>query len=147
MILTRDIRLTRNLCMSEYVCKEGKDEVFVEPEHVRCVQDFIYFIEKKLKKYIVVWVTSGYRSKDYNASVGGSPTSQHLDGLASDLKFYWVNEEGKWRYIKPLEVYEAAIEFGKFSGCGLYDKFVHLDNRPKERIPSGKKMSTWDLRK
>ena len=114
---------------------------------MQCVQDFIYFLEKRIEKYIVVWVTSGYRSIAYNESVNGSPTSQHLDGLASDLKFYWVDEKGKWHYIKPVEVYEAAIDFGRFTGCGLYNSFVHLDNRPKERIPSGKTMSTWDLRK
>lgn len=30
-------------------------------------------------------VTSGYRPPDYNASVGGSPTSSHQEGLAADV--------------------------------------------------------------
>lgn len=31
-------------------------------------------------------VTSGYRNPEYNAKVGGSPTSQHVQGWAADIK-------------------------------------------------------------
>lgn len=42
-------------------------------------------LEPVRKKFGLVKITSGYRSSEYNASVGGSPTSQHVLAEACDF--------------------------------------------------------------
>lgn len=48
-------------------------------------------------------ITSGYRSPEVNAWIGGSKTSQHCKGQAADIKVKGMN---------PNEVVEAIIESG-----------------------------------
>jgi len=67
-------------------------------------------------------VHSGYRDKEYNASVGGATMSKHLQFNAIDFS---ING------IPPLELamwLEKNIMSFKL-GIGLYDSFVHLDTR------------------
>ena len=69
-------------------------------------------------------VTSGTRCISHNASVGGSPTSKHLQGLAMD--FYC-------RTLSPTAIYNAIAKawydgkLPELGGVGLYDWGVHID--------------------
>lgn len=73
-------------------------------------------------------VTSGYRSPEYNRSVGGAPNSLHVQFSAVDI---WV------RNRTPAEVKAAILrvlgeEFvSRFMGVGVYfsNGFVHVDTR------------------
>jgi uncharacterized protein YcbK (DUF882 family) len=56
-------------------------------------------------RFGAVMITSGYRSAEHNARVGGSPTSQHITGEAVDFicpkakmadVFVWLRDELKW---------------------------------------------------
>ncbi len=69
---------------------------------------------------IEVIATSGLRSPEHNAEVGGSPTSSHLKGLAIDL----ATPDSKTRY----KILWAAIAVG-FNRIGLPTEFdhIHLD--------------------
>jgi uncharacterized protein YcbK (DUF882 family) len=71
-------------------------------------------------------VLSGFRTRSYNARVGGSPTSIHLYALnprqvAADVRF----EQGE------PEEWAAAAERLKTPGVGRYDdsRYVHVDIR------------------
>lgn len=66
-------------------------------------------------------VTSGYRSPQHNAAVGGAPASQHLLGKAFDISM---------GNIDPREFELAARAVG-FKGIGRYPRsnFIHVDNR------------------
>lgn len=75
-------------------------------------------------------LTSGYRSPEHNANVGGENNSQHLLGKAADIRI---------KGMSPVQVYaliEKLIAEGKMAqgGLGLYVKqgFVHYDIRGKE---------------
>ncbi len=73
-----------------------------------------------------IQVVSGYRSKNYNESVGGKRSSYHLSGRAVDI-----------RVKVPLDVIaNIAKKFG-VGGVGVYydakNKFIHLDTGPETR--------------
>ncbi len=66
--------------------------------------------------------TSGYRCEMQNQKVGGSHRSQHLYGLAIDIKT--AKDRDKYHLIK------AAMQAG-MTGIGIYKYHVHLDLRLK----------------
>ena len=67
-------------------------------------------------------VTSGYRSPEYNASVGGAKSSQHMQGNATDIIQSGLTEQQRKDFI------QAAITAG-FTGIGVYNTFTHIDIR------------------
>ena len=73
-----------------------------------------------------VFITSGYRSRDYNPCVGGVPGSQHLNFNALD----WQCETGtptQWRAVAEAV---RASDPARFAGfIDDYDTFVHIDTR------------------
>lgn len=67
-------------------------------------------------------VTSGYRSPEYNASVGGAKQSQHMLGNATDIIQSGLTEQQRKDFI------QAAIDAG-FTAIGVYNTFTHIDIR------------------
>lgn len=80
-------------------------------------------------------VNSGYRSKKYNASVGGVPRSQHLTGKAADIVVKSKKPKTVKKIIEIL-ISEGLMEKG---GIGLYSTFVHYDIRGRNARWSGSK--------
>lgn len=68
-------------------------------------------------------VTSGYRCKSHNASVGGGARSWHLL-FATDIQPEDRSPD------KLSELYILSQELG-FGGIGRYETFLHLDLRPE----------------
>lgn len=73
----------------------------------------------------------GWRSPKESVKLGGRP--YHPMGVACD-----TTAKG----MDSLGLAAAAQEFG-FPGVGIYDTFVHIDNRPRV----GDRMFMWDNRK
>ena len=73
-------------------------------------------------------ITSGYRTKDHNAEVGGVPNSSHLIGVASDIAV----SSGSERYT----ILNALIKAG-FKRIGVAKTFIHCDT------DSNKSNSVW----
>jgi uncharacterized protein YcbK (DUF882 family) len=67
-------------------------------------------------------VTSGFRCQSHNAAVGGSDSSQHLEGNAVDV--YWSDFSAALKY----KLIQYALDYD-FRGIGLSDEFIHLDLR------------------
>lgn len=73
-----------------------------------------------------VVITSGYRSPDYNASVGGAANSFHtrIPCMAADIQVAGAT---------PDEVYDWADRVFPVSGIGLYTRngggWIHIDAR------------------
>lgn len=67
-------------------------------------------------------VTSGYRSPEYNARVGGARNSQHVQGNATDIVQSGLTVEQRQAFIS------AAIDAG-FTAIGVYNTFTHVDIR------------------
>lgn len=45
--------------------------------------------------------------------------------------------------LDPLELFDEAVKFGLWGGVGLYDTFIHVDDRDDLRG----ELHTWDFRK
>jgi hypothetical protein len=86
-----------------------------------------------------VKVVSGYRSPEYNAKVGGSKKSMHMEFRALDLQ----PANGKIEAFQKLteEVIAEHRKRGTNVGFGLYDSFIHVDTG----APTGTNR-TWDER-
>lgn len=84
-------------------------------------------------------ISSGARCSKHNLKVGGSPSSQHLLGLAVDGNFD-RRVSGKWQRIPTADIAALALASRLFTGIGwkMYDgKFIHLDTR------DGAAIATW----
>lgn len=66
-------------------------------------------------------ITSGYRTPEHNAKVGGVQGSSHTKGYAVDIKC--SSSLNRYKVIK------AALEAG-FNRIGVSGSFIHLDNDP-----------------
>jgi zinc D-Ala-D-Ala carboxypeptidase len=66
-------------------------------------------VRKKIKHDALVIITSGYRSPKLNKAIGGSETSQHMSGQASDFYITNVSLFDTFKYI----VGEDNLEFDK----------------------------------
>lgn len=68
-------------------------------------------------------ITSGYRSQEHNAKVGGVPGSSHTKGYAADIAV----KSSRDRYI----IIKALIDAG-FNRIGVAESFIHVDNDPNK---------------
>ena len=81
--------------------------------------NFIYKLEHARELAGIPFkITSGYRTKEHNAEVGGVPNSSHLVGVAADIAVSSGNE----RYI----ILNALIKAG-FKRIGIAKTFIHCD--------------------
>lgn len=69
-----------------------------------------------------VSITSGIRCPDHNAAVGGAPDSQHVHGLAADIKVKDIDPDEVYRYLDS--------KYPDKYGIGVYNNWVHIDVRP-----------------
>lgn len=118
--------LTPHFNKKEFASKDGAGMPEPVWQNIKTLAKQLEVLRSHLNKPITV--TSGFRSETHNNRIGGSKTSQHLLGKASDLQV---------KGLKPKTVYKAIeklIEQGKMlqGGLGLYDTFVHYDIRGKE---------------
>lgn len=100
----------------EFACKCGRCENKVQPSLIKLCDKIREAYGGPVK------VNSGYRCPTHNARVGGAKQSMHMTGLAADLAP--VDGDIK-RFTKLIQE-----QFDGFCmGMGLYDTFVHIDQR------------------
>ena len=102
-----------NFKVKEFACHDGSAKVLIDAELLGKLQ----IIREHFNSPVVV--NSGYRTVDYNRTVGGVNGSQHVLGKACDIVV-----KGK----TPAEVAKYAKDIG-FRGVGIYSDFVHVDTR------------------
>ncbi len=112
----KNLKLSKNFVVSEFKCKDGSDEVLIDPQLVEYLQIIRDHFGASVK------ISSAYRSVNHNASVGGVEDSRHVMGCAADI-YIWG--------VKPIEIARFAEKLG-IKGIGLYDTFVHVDTRAKK---------------
>lgn len=108
-------KLSTNFRVSEFRCKDGSDVILIAPALVTILQN----IRSHFKKPLII--NSAYRTYTHNKKVGGSPTSQHLYGLAADIKISGVPPKTVANYAETLMPNKGGI--------GVYKNFVHVDVR------------------
>lgn len=105
--------------MWEYIEHFTRDE-FGYAGSVEPSKDLVFKLEQAREHAGIPFViTSGIRSDEHNAMVGGSPSSSHLTGNAVDLHC----ESSRHRMI----MLEALVHAG-FDRIGIGSDFIHVDN-------------------
>lgn len=79
-----------------------------------------------LKSTPEIDITSGYRTPEYNASIGGNPNSEHLDCYAVDVKLGERGIPAQYQSAAELIWRDAADLFGFIGDFGYYDTHTHL---------------------
>ncbi|TCO78003.1 YcbK family protein [Marinisporobacter balticus] len=125
--IVTDINVSKNFKLSEFVCKEGKNEALYDCRLIMMLQE----MREKIGRPIII--NSGYRSPAYNKKINGSPKSQHILGKAADIRIVGFS---------PEEIAKLAVKMG-FTGIGIYDTFTHVDVRDN---PHPRGYAYWDMR-
>lgn len=111
------IQLSANFRVEEFACKDGNDTIYIDDELVLTLQKIRNQFGKPVN------INSGYRTAAYNAKIGGSPNSQHVNGKAADIR---VTDN------VPLQVAKYAESIG-VGGIGHapdgQGNYVHVDTR------------------
>ena len=103
-----------NFAVGEFACKDGSDTILIDTQ-------LAYYLQKIRDHFgRPVRINSGYRTKAYNALVGGASESQHVLGTAADIVVDGVTSQ---------QVAEYADQIG-MGGIGIYTTFTHIDVRP-----------------
>lgn len=110
-------KLSSNFTVKEFACNDGSDTVLVAPRLVMVLQSIRSHFGK------AVSITSGYRTPQYNAKVGGVEDSQHTYGTAADISIKGVS-------MADVAAYARSI-MPDWGGVGIYKEqgFVHVDVR------------------
>ena len=114
-------QLSPSFRVREFGCK-GSDVVLLDEELVVLLQCIREHFGKP------VHITSGYRTPEHNAEVGGSKSSQHLLGRAADIRVAGVSVEDVAAYAESLMpgwggVGRYPVKAGRATG------WVHVDTR------------------
>ena len=115
--------LSRNFSRHEFACKCGCGEAEVSP--------FLIEVLQRLRDIlgVPITVTSGRRCAKHNAAVGGAKNSQHLQGLAADIRAEGWTAKDLLRVLKIL-VRANALYVGY--AYVVTENVVHIDVRQPE---------------
>ena len=113
-------KLSEHFRVREFKCKDGSDKILVNEELPKVLEQ----LRQKVGSDAVI-ITSGYRTQQHNAAVGGAKASQHLKGNAADIQ---CKKGGA--IIPAKEVCCALEDMGHAGGIGyISETAVHVDVR------------------
>jgi uncharacterized protein YcbK (DUF882 family) len=116
-------KITTNFNLQEFNSKCGREiPNNVLPNIIQLAKN-LQVLRDALGKTISI--TSGYRSPQHNKKIGGAKDSQHVKGMAADIKVTGMTPK------EVALVIEGLIEQGKIKqgGIGIYPSWVHYDIR------------------
>jgi uncharacterized protein YcbK (DUF882 family) len=122
-------RLSEHFTVEEFDCRDGSkvaERDYKSLEYL-CRQ----YLEPLRRKYGSVRINSGFRTKAYNAKIGGASKSYHIytDHDGNDQAADVHCQQGSPRdWHRTLNAIRTAKRNGR-GGLGLYDSFVHVDLR------------------
>ena len=90
-----------------------KDNIRAVAQRLQVVRDIIG---------LPIQITSGYRTPEHNAKVGGHKNSYHTKGQAADIVVQGMPASRVQHLLKNWS-----------GGLGSYDSFTHIDIGPKRR--------------
>lgn len=119
-----EMKITEHFSWEEAKCKDGTQV----PEELRPNAILVATEMEVLRTGLgdePIDVHSWYRTKAYNAKIGGKPLSQHLRATAIDFSVKGFTSAQLKEKIEQL-IKEGMMKEG---GIGLYPNFVHYDIR------------------
>jgi len=134
------IRISKNFSLSEMVksataVRLGVDNSPSSIHLVNLTHLAIHILQPVRDQFGVITINSGYRSPALNAKVGGSKTSQHCNGQASDFESFSTPNPDLAKWIsKNLEFDQLILEFydGKDPNSGwVHCSYNLMGNRKK----------------
>lgn len=120
-----DQSLSANFSLYEFNCKD-ENKTPVPEKYLQNIKELaknLEIIRAEFDKPIQI--ISGYRTPEYNKSIGGAAKSQHMLGKAADIKIDGVTSKELKTVILRL-INEKKLSQG---GVGSYPGFVHYDVR------------------
>jgi uncharacterized protein YcbK (DUF882 family) len=116
-------KLTNNFTLEEFNSKCGRDIPNNVLPNILQLAKNLQVLRDAVGKSISI--TSGYRSPQHNKKIGGAKDSQHVKGMAADIKVSGMTPK------EVALVIEGLIEQGKMKqgGIGIYPSWVHYDVR------------------
>jgi zinc D-Ala-D-Ala carboxypeptidase len=91
---------------------------------IRLYDNILSPLAKKIDKPI--FLSSGYRSPQLNKAIGGSPTSQHMQGQAADIVILGMDVEWLYQSIK-----NSGLPFDQL--IQEFNRWVHVSYSPTPR--------------
>jgi len=107
--------LSKHFSREEFACKCGCGQDTVDAGLINLLEDIRHNFGA------AITITSANRSEEYNKSVGGKLSSQHLLSKAADIIVKGVDP-------KLVAVWVSETNPGRY-GVGMYDTFTHVDVR------------------
>jgi hypothetical protein len=127
-VVTNSQGLQMDFTIGEFLCPCGVDhENFILREHVEKLQHLRRLLFEDYGHEVYIKVTSGYRCEAHNKVVKGKKDSQHLKGLATDIKPYCMSG-GRKVFLNPSYVKQIADKIG-FGFVLQEPTWVHVDSR------------------
>ena len=132
------MKLSEHLDLSEVIRSDSAKRNGISnmptPEHIENFKLLAEKIFEPIREHfgVPIRISSGYRSKDLNAKIGGSATSQHCKGQAVDIDMDGTSITNKqiFDYIKDNLPFDQLIwEFGNEDN----PDWVHVSYVPNGR--------------
>lgn len=116
-------KVSGHFSVYEFACSDKSDTVLIDTELVSILEQVRAHFGKP------VHINSAYRTPAYNASIGGSPNSQHCKGLAADIVISGVDPIRIALYLSSLPYFAKRGGIGYYSRAQVTGGFVHVDVR------------------
>ena len=117
------MKLSTNFDLKEFASADGKEPSAEVLKNLTELAKNLEVLRSHLKAPIQV--TSGYRSKEHNAKIGGALKSFHVLGMAADIQVKGMKPEQVAKTIELL-IAEGKMKEG---GVGIYRTWIHYDHR------------------
>ena len=109
-----DNKVAEHFKLKEFACKNS-EPIIISEKLCDILEDIRVHFGKP------VTITSGYRTPEHNAKIGGAVKSRHMLGLAADIKIPGVKPSDVATYARTL--------MPTYGGIGTYSTFTHIDVR------------------
>lgn len=134
------MKISKHLSLAEVIRSESAKRAGISnmptPEHIENFKLLAEKIFEPIREHfgVPIRISSGYRSKELNAKIGGSATSQHCKGQAIDIDMEGgtngVTNADVFDYIKDNLPFDQLIwEFGNDTN----PDWVHVSYNVKQR--------------
>jgi uncharacterized protein YcbK (DUF882 family) len=117
------MKITNNFNLQEFNSKCGREMPTNVMVNIIELAKNLQVLRDEVKKSIQI--TSGYRSPEHNAKVKGAKLSQHITGMAADIKVAGMTPKQVAEVIERL-IAEKKMKEG---GIGIYKTWLHYDIR------------------